>query len=114
MKFEITLGKSDRHLTFNDPTNTLTIDDLLLMIAKEYGNEWYGACVSCPEKNSFICNAVEEYFTELDPSKTVYEHAINTYVMHIRDKAGLYHTSYDWREDCETHQFNYNPFEEVK
>ncbi len=114
MKFEICLGQSRKALILEDPSGKLTCEDVLLMVAKEYGEEWYGCCVNCKEKDAWICNAVKEYWTEEDPSISVYQHAINNYMGHIRIPAGLFEKHYDWRDESEVYSYGYNPFEEGK
>ena len=113
-KFEITLGLSRKSLVLESADDNMTIDEVMLMVAQQYGEEWYGCRVSC--KDSFICNAVRSYYTginddgtpdeyyggtEEDKAKSVYQHAMDNYVVSIKIAHGLCTKYYDWHKDAE-------------
>ena len=124
MKYNVMLGKSKKEFVINTP---IDIDGVLLMIADNYGDEWYGCCVSCKETNSFICNAVESYYTGVNEDgsinkyydfpneyrdRTVKDWAIERYCDSLKYKNGHYTSSYDYREDSEVYHITKNIFTE--
>lgn len=105
-KFVVTLGNSGEKFVVE--SDSLTMDDVLLMVAEKFGEEWYGCSVSCGK--DFICNAVKDYYSYRDSDKTVYEWALISYVNKIKIANGMYTTKYDWHDDCEVYCPNENVF----
>ena len=113
MKFTVVLGFSRLKLTVE--SDTLTLDDVLLLVADAYGEEYFGCTVSA-ENGDFICNAVKEYFEETDAYKgmSVYEIALHNYASRLKIKAGLYDMYYDAFEDSEVLSPRKIVFDELK
>ena len=113
MKYNITLGQSHKELTLEG--DSMSLSDVMLLVANQYGEEWYGCCVRDENKN-FFCNAVKDYYTDKyspHPDWSVYQWAVSIYCDSMRCRAGLVHKFYDYRKDEEIYNTNYNPFEEV-
>lgn len=109
MTFTIVLGLSRKHLQVK--AYGISIDDISLMVAQYYGDEWYGCCVS-DEDGNFMCHAVKEYYNDIDPTKSVYEWAISSHNSSTRCVCGLCEVSEDYEG---THyETNYNPFVEIE
>lgn len=119
MRFEVTLGKSRKNLSVILPEG-FTCSDVLFMIAEKYGDEWYGAGVSCKETNSFHINAVESYYTGIEKDgsinkyydfpeeykkRTVYEWAIHEYVRDMKINRGVCKIGHCWDDgdECTTY-----------
>lgn len=89
--------------------NSFSLNDVLLLVAEYYGEEWYG-CTVQDENGNFICIPVKEYFTEGDPNKSVYQWAIEYMNGANRMRGGLVHKYHDSKEDEEVCNYGYNPF----
>lgn len=123
MKYKVVLGQSHKKL---EVESSMSLDEVLLMVANEYGDEWYGCAVSCPETKSFILIPCKSYYTGIEddgtPNKyydfpeerkswTVYQWAIKMFStnLYIDHNHCLHHYSYD--EESFTPQ---SPFKEDK
>lgn len=108
MIFTISLGSSRKQLQVK--ANGVSIDDISLMVAQYYGDEWYGSSV-CDEDSNFVCHAVKEYYNSIDPTKSVYEWAIESHNTSIRRVCGLCKVGEDYEGTY--YETNYNPFVEI-
>ena len=108
MIFTISLGNSRKQLQVK--AYGVSIDDISLMVAQYYGDEWYGSNIS-DEDGNFICHAVREYYNDIDPTKSVYEWAISSHISSIRRVCGLCEVGEDY--EGTDYKTNYNPFVEI-
>lgn len=91
--------------------NDTYISEVFLLVAQYYGEKWYGCSVR-DENGNIYCNAVKECYTEEDPSKTVYQWALEKYNISMRIRNGLC-SIYEDDEGTE-YRTNYNPFVQTK
>lgn len=108
MTYTIVLGLSRKRLQVK--ADSVSLNDIFLLVAQYYGDEWYGCSVS-DENGNFFCNAVKDYYTDGDPNKSVYEWAIQQYNCSMRCRAGLCHEYETY--DGTAYNSNYNPFVET-
>lgn len=105
MTYKVTLGLSNKKIMVE--AKSVSLHEVMLMVAQYYGEEWYG-CSVADENGNFFCNAVKDYYAEGDPNKTVYQWALEDYVTSMRCRAGLakIYETYDGT----TYSTGYNPF----
>ena len=95
-EFKVIGGKSNKVL-FENVKGTTT--EILLMVAVEFPEEYFGCNVIGTNNNDFHCVAVEEFYG----GETALEAAAKAMVYTTREKNGFYEETEDWNGDICRH-----------